>query len=430
MSLQVEKLEKNMAKLTVEVPSEQFIKCIKAAYDQNKKRFNIPGFRKGKAPLNMIEKMYGEGVFYEDAADRAINETYMDAMKESGLDIVSRPEVDVVQIGRGQDFIYTATVALKPVVTLGDYKGIEVQKASAEVTDEDVSAELVRVQQQNARLLSIEDRPVEDGDQTVIDFEGFVDGKNFEGGTAEDYPLTIGSHSFIDTFEEQLIGKSIGEACEVHVTFPEEYHVQGLAGKPAVFKVTVKEIKKKELPEINDEFAGEVSEFDTLEEYKDDLRQKLQDKKAKEAATKNEDAVVEAVVANASMDIPEPMLESQVESMVQDYARRLQSQGIAMDQYMEYTGMTTAMLKEQMKPEAERRIRTRLVLEAVAEAESEAIQVTEERIDEEIQKMAEMYKMEASKLKEYMGDSEMDRMKKDLAVQEAVDFLVAEAKLI
>lgn len=430
MSLQVEKLENNMAKLTVEVPAEQFDACIKAAYDQNKKRFNVPGFRKGKAPLKMIEKMYGEGVFYEDAADRAINETYADAMKESALEIVSRPEIDVVQIGRGQNFIYTASVALKPVVTLGEYKGIEVQKASAEVTDEDIAAELARVQQQNARLLSIEDRPVEDGDQTVIDFAGTVDGKAFEGGTAEDYPLTIGSHSFIDTFEEQLIGKAIGEECEVHVTFPEEYHVKGLAGKPAVFKVTVKEIKKKELPEINDEFAGEVSEFDTLEEYKADLKQKLQDKKAKEAATKNEDAVVEAVVAGASMDIPEPMLDGQVESMVQEYARRLQSQGIAMDQYMEYTGMTTAMLKEQMKPEAERRIRTRLVLEAVAEAEADQIQVTEERIDEEIQKMAEMYKMEAEKLKEYMGDSEKERMKKDLAVQEAVDFLVAEARLV
>ncbi len=428
MSLQVERSENNMAKLTVEVPAEQFNECIKAAYKQNKNRFNVPGFRKGKAPLNMIEKMYGEGVFYEDAADRAINETYADAMKESALDIVSRPEIDVVQIGKGQSFIYTASVALKPEVTLGDYKGIEVQKASAEVTDEDVSAELVRVQAQNARLLTIEDRPVEDGDQTIIDFEGSVDGKTFEGGTAEDYPLTIGSHSFIDTFEEQLIGKTIGEECQVHVTFPEEYHVKGLAGKPAVFKVTVKEIKKKELPEINDEFAGEVSEFDTLEEYKADLKEKLQDKKAKEAATKNEDAVVEAVVAKAAMDIPEPMLDSQVENMVQDYARRMQSQGISMDQYMEYTGMTVAMLKEQMKPEAERRIRTRLVLEAVVEAE--AIQVTEERIDEEIQKMAEMYKMEAAKLREYMGDSEMERMRKDLAVQEAVDFLVAEAKLV
>ncbi len=428
MSLQVERSENNMAKLTVEVPAEQFNECIKAAYKQNKNRFNVPGFRKGKAPLNMIEKMYGEGVFYEDAADRAINETYADAMKESALDIVSRPEIDVVQIGKGQSFIYTASVALKPEVTLGDYKGIEVQKASAEVTDEDVSAELVRVQAQNARLLTIEDRPVEDGDQTIIDFEGSVDGKTFEGGTAEDYPLTIGSHSFIDTFEEQLIGKTIGEECQVHVTFPEEYHVKGLAGKPAVFKVTVKEIKKKELPEINDEFAGEVSEFDTLEEYKADLKEKLQDKKAKEAATKNEDAVVEAVVAKAAMDIPEPMLDSQVENMVQDYARRMQSQGISMDQYMEYAGMTVAMLKEQMKPEAERRIRTRLVLEAVVEAE--AIQVTEERIDEEIQKMAEMYKMEAAKLREYMGDSEMERMRKDLAVQEAVDFLVAEAKLV
>lgn len=428
MSLQVEKLEKNMAKLTVEVSAEQFEECIKAAYKKNKNRFMIPGFRKGKAPQHMIEKMYGPGVFYEDAAEEAIDQTYADAMKDSELEIVSRPEISIVQIEKGQAFIYNAMVAVKPEVTLGEYKGIQVEKASEEVTDEDVAAELVRIQNQNSRLITIEDRPVEDGDQAVIDFDSSVDGVAFDGGKAEDYPLTIGSHSFIDTFEEQLIGKSIGEECEVNVTFPQEYHAKDLAGKPAVFKVKIKEIKKKELPVLDDEFASEVSEFDTLDEYKADLRKGLEEKKKKEAASENEDRVVEAVVANASMDIPEPMIESQVEGLVQDYARRMYSQGIAFDQYMEYTGMTKDSLKEQMRPQAVKRIETRLVLEAVAEAEK--LEVTDERLEEEIQKMAEAYKMEAEKLKEHMGDAEKKQMKQDIAVQEAVDFLVAEAQLV
>ena len=428
MSLQVEKLEKNMAKLTAEVSAEQFAACIQTAYKKTKNRFALPGFRKGKAPLAMIEKMYGAEVFYDAAADEAINETYADAMKESGLEIVSRPEVEVVQIEKGKPFIYTAMVAVKPEVSLGEYKGVEVEKASEEVTDAEVSAELIRVQDQNSRIVTIEDRGVENGDQTVIDFKGTIDGVPFEGGEAEDYALTIGSHSFIDNFEEQLIGKNIGETCEVHVTFPTEYHAKNLAGKPAVFEVTIKEIKHKELPELNDEFASEVSEFETLDEYKAELKKSLEDRKKKEAVTLNEDKVVEAVVANATMDIPEPMLNAQAESMIQENARRMQSQGISLDQYMQYTGMTMDMLKDQMKPQAERRIKTRLVLEAVVAAEH--IEVTEEKIDEEITKMAEAYKMEADKLKEYMGDFEKEQLKKDLAVQAAVDFLVAEAKLV
>lgn len=428
MSLQVEKLEKNMAKLTVEVSAEQFAECIQTAYKKTKNRFALPGFRKGKAPLNMIEKMYGVEVFYETAADEAINETYAEAMKESALEIVSRPEVEIVQIEKGKPFIYVATVAVKPEVTLGEYKGVEVEKASEEVTDAEVSAELIRIQDQNSRIITIEDRGVEDGDQTVIDFKGMIDGAAFEGGEAEDYSLTIGSHSFIDTFEEQLIGKNVGETCEVNVTFPTEYHAKNLAGKPAVFEVTIKEIKHKELPELNDEFASEVSEFETLDEYKADLKKNLEERKKKEAVTLNEDKVVEAVVANASMDIPEPMLKAQAESMIQENARRMQSQGISLDQYMQYTGMTMDMLRDQMKPQAERRIKTRLVLEAVAEAEK--IEVTEEQMDEELKKMADAYKMEVDKLKEYMGDFEKEQMKKDLAVQAAVDFLVAEAKLV
>ena len=428
MTLQVEKLEKNMAKLTVEVSAEQFAECIQTAYKKTKNRFALPGFRKGKAPLNMIEKMYGVEVFYETAADEAINETYAEAMKESALEIVSRPEVEIVQIEKGKPFIYVATVAVKPEVTLGEYKGVEVEKASEEVTDAEVSAELIRIQDQNSRIITIEDRGVEDGDQTVIDFKGMIDGAAFEGGEAEDYSLTIGSHSFIDTFEEQLIGKNVGETCEVNVTFPTEYHAKNLAGKPAVFEVTIKEIKHKELPELNDEFASEVSEFETLDEYKADLKKNLEERKKKEAVTLNEDKVVEAVVANASMDIPEPMLKAQAESMIQENARRMQSQGISLDAYMQYTGMTMDMLRDQMKPQAERRIKTRLVLEAVAEAEK--IEVTEEQMDEELKKMADAYKMEVDKLKEYMGDFEKEQMKKDLAVQAAVDFLVAEAKLV
>ena len=428
MSVQVEKLEKNMAKLTVEVSAEDFKAAIKKAYNKTKNRFAIPGFRKGKASQAVIEKMYGEAVFYEDAADEAINASYAEAMKESGLDIVSRPEVTIEQIGKDQAFIYSALVAVKPEVTLGEYKGVEVEKADASVTAEDVEAELKRVQEQNARLLTIEDRPVADGDQTVIDFEGFVDGKGFEGGKAEDYPLTIGSHSFIDTFEEQLIGKNIGEECEVNVTFPTEYHAAELAGKPAMFKVTVKEIKAKELPVLDDEFASEVSDFDTLDEYKKDIEKKLQERKEKAAASQNEDRVVAKVVENATMEIPDRMVDAQVDNMLQDTARRMQSQGLSMDLYMKYTGMNVDQMKDQLRPDAVKRIQTRLVLEAVAKAEN--IEVSEEKIDEEIAKMAESYKMEADKLKSYMTDSDKDQMKQDLAVQAAVDLLVSEAKLV
>ena len=417
-----------MAKMTVEVPAEKFEAAIKTAYNKNKNRFTIPGFRKGKAPLSMVEKMYGVEVFYEEAINTCLEESYPAAADESGLEIVSRPEIDVVQVEKGKDLIYTATVAVKPEVTLGEYKGVEVEKADAEVTDEDVEKELKKVQDQNSRLLTIEDRPVADGDETVIDFEGFVDGAAFDGGKGEDYPLTIGSHSFIDTFEEQLIGKNIGEECEVNVTFPTEYHAENLAGKPATFKVTVKEIKVKELPELNDEFAGEVSEFETLDEYKADLKAKLAESKQKAAAAENENRVVAKVVENAAMEIPQAMIDSQAENMVNDYGRRMQSQGLSLQQYMQYTGMTIENLKDQMKPQAEKNIRTRLVLEAVAKAEN--IEVSEEAVDAELQKMADAYKMELDKLKSYMGENEKKQMKEDLAVQEAVDFLVAEAKLV
>lgn len=428
MSLQVEKLEKNMAKLTVEVPAEQFEEALKTSYNKNKNRFNIPGFRKGKAPQAMVEKMYGAGVLFEDAAGEAIDTSYPDAAKTSGLDIVSRPEISIEQIEKGQAFIYTALVAVKPEVTLGEYKGVEVEKAKPEVTDADIEAELKKVQEQNSRMITVEDRPVQNGDQTVIDFDGSVDGVPFEGGKAEDYPLTIGSHSFIDTFEDQLVGKNIGEDVEVNVTFPEEYHAKELAGKPAVFKVKIKEIKMKELPELNDEFAGEVSEFETLDEYKADVKAKLAETKQQQATTENENNVVEKVVANATMEIPEAMIEEQVRSMINDYARRMQSQGLSLDQYMQFTGMTIEKLQDQMRPQAERRIRTRLVLEAVVAAEK--IEVGEEVIEAELSKMAENYKMEVEQIKKMMGDEGLAQMKEDMAVQEAVDFLVAEAKLV
>ena len=428
MSLQVEKLEKNMAKLTIEVPSEEFDKALKSAYNKNKGRFNIPGFRKGKAPQAMIEKLYGPGVLYEDAVNEALDLSYGSAVEESGLDVVSRPEIEIVQVEKGKTLIYTASVAVKPEVTLGEYKGIEVERALAEVADKDIEAELKKAQEQNSRLITVEDKPVEDGDQTVVDFEGFVDGATFEGGKATDYALTIGSHSFIDTFEEQLIGKNIGEETEINVTFPEEYHAKELAGKPALFKVRVKEIKKKELPELNDEFAGEVSEFETLEEYKNDIKEKLFAQKEKEAASENENRVIDKVVENASMEIPEAMIDGQVETMINDMARRMQSQGLSMEQYLQFTGLTPETLKEQMRPQALKKLQTSLVLEAIVK--EMGIAVSDEAVEKELQTMAETYKMEVSQVKEYMGERGISQMKDDLAIQEAVDFLVAEAKLV
>jgi len=428
MSLQVEKLEKNTAKLTIEVPAEKFNAAIKNAYNKNKGRFNIPGFRKGKAPFEMIKKMYGAGVFFEDAANEVIDDSYPDAAKESGLVIVSRPNVEITQIEEGKDFIYTAVVAVKPEVTLGEYKGIEVQRAKAEVTDEDVEAELNSVRNKNSRLVTVEGRGVEKDDTVTIDFDGYVDGKRFEGGKGEDYPLVIGSHTFIDTFEDQLVGKNVGDEVDVNVTFPAEYHVEELKNKPALFKVNVKGIQKKELPELDDEFANEVSDFETLEEYKKDLQAQLLAEKQKIAATENENRVVAKVVENATMEIPEQMVEEEANAMLNDYARRMESQGISFKQYMDLTGMTAEKMAEQMKPQAVKRIETRLVLEAVVKAEN--ITASEEAVEEQFEKMAAAYKMEKDQIKSMFGDEQLDQLKEDLAVQEAVDFLVAEAKLV
>lgn len=422
MSVQVETLEKSMAKLTIEVSAEEFETALDKAYKKNKNKISLPGFRKGKAPRAMIEKMYGAGVFYEDAANDLIPGAYEDAAKESELEIVAQPSIDVTQIEKGKPFIFTATVAVKPEVTLGEYKGIEVEKKTAEVTDEELQAEIDKVRESNSRMITVDDRAVQDGDITTIDFEGFVDGEPFEGGKGENYPLTIGSHSFIDNFEEQLIGKNIGEETEVNVTFPEQYQAEELQGKPAVFKVTIKEIKVKELPELDDDFAQDVSEFDTVDEYKEDLKKKLLENKEAALKREKEEDVVGKIIENATMEIPDPMIDTQVRQMVQEFSQRIQSQGLSLQQYMQFTGMTPESLTSELQPQALKRIQSRLVLEAVVAAEN--IETSDEDLEKELEKMAEMYQMEADKLKELVGEEEKKQIALDLAVQKAVELVV------
>ena len=426
MSFKVEQLEeKNMVKLVIEASAEEFEAGLNAAYNKNKNKISVPGFRKGKAPRKMIEQLYGSQIFFEDAANEIIPDAYADAAKESGLDIVSQPKVSIEQLEAGKPFIFAAEVAVRPEVELGEYKGVEVTKADAEVTDADVEEELKKVQDQNSRTVSVEDRAVKDGDMTVIDFEGFIDGEAFDGGKGENYPLTIGSHSFIDTFEEQMIGMNIGEEKELNVTLPEDYHAENLKGKPATFKVTVKEIKEKQLPELDDDFAQDVSDFDTLAEYKDDLKKKIAERKESEAKAKKESEAIEKVVEAAKMDIPQAMIDTQVNRMLEDFAMRLQQQGLSVEQYFQYTGMTADKIMEEMKPEAVKRIKNSLVLEAVAKAEN--IEVSEEEFEAELQKMADMYKMEIEKIKEFMQDAEAKQMKDDIAIQKAVELIVSSA---
>ena len=425
MSLQVEKLEKNMAKLTIEVPADDLEKALQSAYMKQKNKISLPGFRKGKVPRQMIEKMYGAEIFYDDAANELIPKAYAEAYDEAELDIVSRPEINVVQIEKGKPFIFTADVATKPEVTLGEYKGLEIEKVSTRVTQKEVDAKIQEEAEKNARTITVTDRPVQDGDEVILDFEGFVDGVAFEGGKGENYPLTIGSGSFIPGFEEQLVGAEAEKEMEVKVTFPEDYHAEDLKGKEAVFKCTIHEIKAKELPEIDDEFAAEVSEFDTLEEYKADIKAKIKDQKASEGKRKQEDQAVDAVVKNAQYEIPQPMIETQVMQIADDFAQRIQSQGISLEQYFQFTGMTADKMMDELRPQAIKRIETRLVLEAIAKAEN--IEISDEKLDEELAKMAESYKMEVDKLKEFMGENEKKQMKEDMAVQEAVTFLVENA---
>ena len=425
MSVQVETLEKNMAKLTVEVDADRLEKALDAAYNKQKKSISVPGFRKGKVPRAMVEKMYGVEVFYEDAANILLQETYPEAYDESGLDIVSQPTIDVVQLEKGKAFIYTAEVAVKPEVTLGKYKGVTVTKIDTTVTDEEVDAEIETQRNNNARTVTVE-RPVEMGDTAVIDFEGFMDGVAFEGGKGEDFDLEIGSHSFIDTFEDQLVGKSTGEDVEVNVTFPEQYQAEELAGKPAVFKVKIKEIKAKELPELDDEFAQDVSECDTLADYKEEVKKNLTDRKEADARRTKEDEAIDKIVDDAKMDIPDAMIDNQVNSMINDFANNMMQQGLSMEQYMQFTGMTIDKFKEQVRPDAIKRIQSSLVLEQIAKEEN--IEVTDADVDAEIEKMASAYGMDVEQLKGYVQDAEKESMKKDIAVQKAVEFIMDNVK--
>ncbi|MCD8380065.1 MAG: trigger factor [Lachnospiraceae bacterium] len=426
MSLKVENLEKNMIKMTIEVEAAEFDKALNKAYQQNKAKYSIPGFRKGKAPRKMIESMYGKGVFYEDAANEIIPGAYEKALEEyEGKEIVSRPEVDVIQIGEGENFIFTAEAAVKPEVTLGQYKGVEVEKVEAEVTDTEVDAEIEKERETNSREIDVDDRPVQDGDEVILDFEGFKDGVAFEGGKGEDYPLTIGSGSFIPGFEEQLIGAEIGQEMEVNVTFPEDYQAEDLAGAAAVFKCTVKQIKVKELPDLDDEFASEVSEFDTMEEYREDVKKQLLQKKEADVKRAKENAVVDAVVANAEMEIPAPMLEYQQRQMIEDFSQRIQSQGLSFEQYLQFTNSTMSNMMDQVKPQAEQRIKASLVLEAVAAAEQ--IEATEDEYKEELERMSKEYNMEVDAIETALGEGGEKQVKEDLAINKAVQFLVENA---
>ena len=425
MSLQVEKLEHNMAKLTVEVAAEDVEKALQAAYLKQRKQINIPGFRKGKVPRQMIEKMYGPEVFYDEAANNMIPDAYAKAYDESELDIVSQPKIEVVQMEKGKPFIFTAEVATKPEVTLGDYKGLKVDKVSTRVTQKEVDEEIEKERERNARTIEVTDRAVQDKDEVTLDFEGFVDGVAFEGGKGEDYPLTIGSGSFIPGFEEQLIGAEIDKEVEVNVTFPKEYHSEELAGKDATFKCTVHTIKSKELPELDDEFASEVSECETMDAYRAEVKKNIKERKERTGKEKKENQAVDQAIENAQMDIPEAMIEFQVRQMADDFARRIQQQGLTVEQYFQFTGMTAEKMMEEMRPQAEKSIKTRLVLEAIVKAEN--IEVSDERVEEELTKMAEAYQMEVEKLKEFMGENEKKQIKEDLAVQEAITLLVNES---
>ena len=426
MSVQVENLEKNMAKLTIEVPAEEVEKALQEAYNKEKNKISLPGFRKGKVPRNMIEKMYGPAVFYEEAANILIQANYAAAVEESGADVVSRPTIDVTQIEAGKPFIFTAEVAVRPEVELGKYLGVQVTKIDTSVSDAEVEEALEKERNNNSRTVAVTDRPVAVGDTAIIDFEGFIDGVAFEGGKGENHPLEIGSHSFIDTFEDQLVGKNAGDEVEVNVTFPEEYQAKDLAGKPAVFKVKIHEVKAKELPELNDEFAQDVSEFDTLEEYKADLRKNLEVQKENDAKRTKEDEAIKKIIDKSKMEIPEAMIKTQCESMVNEFAQRIAQSGLSMEQYMQFSGLTMEKLEEQVRPEAETRIKSSLVLEQIAKDEN--IEVSDDEVKAEVEKMAKAYGMEADKLMEYLGDAEKASIKRDLSVTKAVDLIMENVK--
>lgn len=425
MSVQVENLEKNMAKLTITVSADKFEKAMQEAYKKQKSRIHIPGFRKGKVPRAMIEKVYGPEVFYDDAANIVINEEYPQAMDESGLEIVSRPDIEVTQIEKGKELIFTAEVAVRPDVVLGEYKGVTVTKAEVTITDEEVDAELENTRNMQARTIEVTDRVVQDGDTVIIDFEGFVDGKPFDGGKGENHSLEIGSHSFIDNFEEQLIGKNAGDDVEVHVTFPEQYHAQELAGKPAVFQVKIHAVKAKEIPELNDEFVSDISEFETLDEYRADVKQKLLKRKEDAAKGAKEDEAIQKIIDASQMDIPEPMIDMQCESMIQEFEGRISQQGLTLNQYMQFSGSNINRMKEQVRPEAIQRIQSSLVLEKIAKEEN--IEVSEEEINGQIEKMAAAYGMPGEKMKEFLSDEDKENLERNLAIEKAVDIIMKHA---
>lgn len=426
MSVQVETLEKNMAKLTIELSVDKLEGALQQVYMQQRNKIQLPGFRKGKAPRTMVEKMFGPEIFFEDAANQLIRENYGEAAEESGVDIVSRPEIDIVQMEKGKPFIFTAEVAVRPEVELGKYKGVTVTKIDVSVSDEEIDKAIEEERNQNARIVTVEDRPAQNGDTVIIDFEGFVDGEAFEGGKGEGHSLELGSHSFIDTFEDQLVGKSAGEETEVHVTFPEEYHAEELAGKPAVFQVKIQEIKTKELPELDDEFAQDVSEFDTLAEYRESVQKKIAEQKEADAKRTKEEEAIKKIVDKSNMEIPDAMLATQIETMIEEFAQRISGQGLSFEQYLQFSGMTMEKLKEQVKPDALSRIQNGLVLEQIAKEEN--IEVTEEELDAEIEKMAASYQVTPDQIKTFMNDSERDSMKKDVAVQKAVALVMANIK--
>ena len=428
MSVQVENLEKNMVKLTIEVAAEELEKALQAVYQKEKSKISLPGFRKGKVPRAMIEKMYGPEIFFEDAANMLIGQEYPKAVDESGTDVVSRPEIDVTQIEKGKPFIFTAEVAVRPEVTLGEYKGVQVTKIDTNVTEEELQAEIDRERKSNARTITVEDRAVQDGDTAVIDFEGFVDGVAFEGGKGENHSLVIGSHSFIEGFEEQLIGKNTGDELDVNVTFPEEYHAKELAGKPAVFKVKINEIKMEELPELDDEFAQDVSEFDTLDEYKESVEKKLIERKEAEGKRAQENEAIDKIVEVSQMEIPDVMVDNQARSMIEDFASRISQQGLSMEQYVQLSGTSVDEMLEQMKPEALKRIQSTLVLEEIVK--KEGIEISEEDVDAEVERMAGMYGMDAAELKEYMGESEKESMKMEIGIQKAIELIMDQAEEI
>lgn len=426
MNVQVEDLGKNMVKLIVEVETETVGAAIKSAYNKQKNKISIPGFRKGKVPQAMIEKMYGPDVFYEDAVNIMLQTQYPAALEQSGVEVVSRPTVDVTQIEKGKPFIFTAEVAKRPEVTLGKYNGVTVTKIDTSVTDAEVDAEIEQQRNINARSVTITDRAIKEGDTAVIDYEGFVDGVAFEGGKGENHSLEIGSHTFIDTFEDQLVGKNTGDETEVHVTFPEQYQAAELAGKQAIFKVKINEIRAKELPELNDEFAQDVSEFDTLAEYREDTKKKLQERKENAAKGTKEDEAIQKIIDKSKMEIPEAMIDMQAENMIEEFAQRISSQGMSFEQYMQFSGMTIDKLKEQVRPEALQRIQSSLVLEQIAKEENLA--ASDEETDAEIEQMASMYGMKTEDLKNYMGDSERESIKRDIAVKKAVEFVMSNVK--